>query len=130
MSETHLLRHPLSPAPPAEAGIALVAGPRSPREPLVVHGTFRLDMRDLEELGASPTRGVTLVVTNGELFGAYTPFRDHVMFGDDLAAAPGGAIGHFNIDVFEQQGGYAAGDYHLFVSLGTRISNVIRLTVG
>jgi hypothetical protein len=126
MSVTSLARHAQSPAPPDEPGIVITAVQPAPRA-LHLHGAFRLDMSDIEALGPTPSRSLALLVTHRVDAFIGTPFRDFLVFGDDLLATPGGAVGYFNLDVFELLGGPRAGDHHLSVSLGRHVSNVVSL---
>ncbi len=126
---THLSRLDVTPPPPGEPGIVITRAPTALPRDLIVHGTFYLSMTDLEELGTTPSPALALLVTNHTLFAVYTPFADFVVFGDDLHATQGGAVGYFNIDVFELQGGVRGGDYHLSVSLGRHVSNVLHVTI-
>ncbi|MBW2523163.1 MAG: hypothetical protein JRI23_03270 [Deltaproteobacteria bacterium] len=120
----------LSPEPPAAPGIALALAPRpSPASPLVVHGSFRLTPEQIEVLGGEPHRAVVLLVQHGPGHNVYVPFRDRVLFADDVTASESGVTGFFNLDVFELQGQFAAGTYHLSVSLGELISPVLETLV-
>jgi len=72
---------------------------------------------------------VVLVIKREHSYSAITPFKDHVLFQDDDRLTPGGVAGYFVIDVFSAQQKRLEGDYHLFVSMGEHISNVVQLTV-
>jgi hypothetical protein len=127
----NLGRHPLSPTlEPDFVGIQIVPAPRTARDsPLVIHGTFRIPWADAEAIEAPRQRALVVVVMNGTLHGAYTPFREQVLFEDDDSATRAGAHGFFNLDVFGVQGHDRPGDYHVFVSLGPHVSNVVRMAV-
>ena len=122
---------PLCPEIPEDApGIAIEVAPRPVRNsPLVIHGTYLVPWAQAEAIEAPLQRALVLVIQNGELHHVATPFRGRVLFADDERETRAGALGHFTMDVFELQGGFAAGDYHLLVSLGEMVSNVIRVQV-
>jgi hypothetical protein len=111
-------------------GIAIDLAPRPVRNsPLVIHGTYRIPWALAETIEPPLHRALVLVVQRGAVHRVATPFRERVLFGDDERETQGGALGHFTLDVFELQGGEAAGDYHLLVSLGEMVSNVLRVAV-
>ena len=121
---------PLSPALPPEPGIVLTLAPRPlPLSPLVVHGSFLLSQEQSDALDGGIHRAVVLVVQHGSLHNALTPFRDRVIFADDVTPGTAGMAGYFSLDVFELQGGFAAGHYHLLVSIGEQVSAVVETYV-
>jgi hypothetical protein len=123
-------RVPLSPALPASPGIVLALAPRpQPLSPLLVHGAFLLDPATAEAIGGEPHRGIVVVVQHGEAHSAYTPFRDPVLFADDVAHGPRGVEGYFTLDVFALQGSFAPGPYHVLVSMGELVSPVVETFV-
>lgn len=119
-----------SPAPPATPGIALGLAPRpSPASPLLLHGAFRISVEQAKWLGGEPHRAVVLLVQHGPAHNVYVPFRERVLFVDDVGGSGGDVTGYFNLDVFDLQGQFAAGNYHLLVSMGELISSVVETTV-
>lgn len=111
-------------------GVAIAVAPRPARNsPLVVHGTYRVPWALADTIEPPLHRALVLVVQNGALHSAVTPFRDKVLFGDDERETPAGVLGHFTMDVFELGEGLVPGDYHLLVSLNELISNVVRVEV-
>lgn len=130
MSAPSCRRTELSPPVPAAAGVVITLAPRPlPMSPLVVHGAFRLSAEQAALLKNEVHRSIVAVVQHGPAHAVYLPFRDLVLFADDVAAAPGGVTGYFNFDVFELQGGLAAGPYHLLVSMGELVSAVVETFV-
>lgn len=130
MAAASVAPNPLSPAPPAQPGIALALAPRRlPDDPLVVHGAFRLSEAEAAALGDAVHRAVVLLVQHGPTPNVYVPFREQVLFGDDVTAADDGVEGYFNLDVFALQGGLAPGRYHLLVSMGERRSAVLETVI-
>ena len=111
-------------------GIAIDLAPRPVRgSPLVIHGTYLVPWAQAELVEPPLQRALVLVIQNGETHHVATPFRGRVLFSDDERETHAGALGHFTMDVFELQGSFAPGDYHLFVSLGALVSNVIRVQI-
>jgi hypothetical protein len=130
-SATDIARTPLCPALAAEfAGVQIAVAPRPQRSsPLVIHGAYRIPWADADAIEPSRHRALVLVVTAGAGHLVASPFRERILFEDDEQQTRGGALGFFTIDVFEQLGREAAGDYHLLVSLGRHTSNVVRVEV-
>jgi hypothetical protein len=130
-SLTDVQETPLCPEISEDApGIVIDLAPRPVKNsPLVIHGTYLVPWAQAELVEPPLHRALVLVIQNGETHHVATPFRARVLFGDDERETRNGTLGHFSMDVFELQGGFATGDYHLLVSLGELVSNVVRVQI-
>jgi hypothetical protein len=130
MAPSHTARTAHTPAAPAAPGIVLALGPRPlGASPLLACGSFHLPLAEAEALGPEVHRALVLLVQLGAEHRVLMPFRDLLLFADDVVAVPDGVQGCFACDVFELLGGVLAGSYHVSVSLGARLSNVATTTV-
>jgi hypothetical protein len=94
-----------------------------------VRGAFHLPAQLANDIGRPLQRSVVLVIQREHGNRVVAPFKDNVLFGDDDRLTPDGLAGYFNVDVFAAQKDRVEGNYHLFVSLGEHISNVVQRTV-
>ncbi len=101
--------------------------------PFIVAGTFRIGAEDAPVstpiLGDQPHRSLVLVVWREPFYHASTPFRDLVLFPDDVTATPAGQIGHFHFDVLAHSRFNAPGTWYLAVSLHVHHSNTLAVEV-
>jgi hypothetical protein len=100
--------------------------------PLVLHGAYRIPHADLEGFEHPIVRSLVLVTQRNLLPSVLSPFAEKVLFEDDQVRTAFGTEGAFTLDVFELLALPAherAGHYHLFVSLGPHVSNVVEATV-
>jgi hypothetical protein len=72
---------------------------------------------------------IALVVTRGGNYTAIKPFRDMVVFEDDVHDDGQCASGNFNLNVFDHIQFNGEGDYYILCSLGNYLSNVVKVTV-
>jgi hypothetical protein len=100
--------------------------------PLVVHGAYRIPDADLVGVTAPAIRALVLVAQRDLAPHVVAPFAEQVLFDDDHVRTNAGLEGAFTLDVFELLGAWSeprAGHYHLFVSLGPHVSNVLETDV-
>lgn len=116
--------------PSGVAGVRIAAAPM-PRadSPLVLHGSYHLPRLDAERIRPPCQRALVLLVTRLPRCWVATPFEGRVLFADDEHRGADGARGAFTLDVFELQGSQQRGQYHLLVSLGPHVSNVVAVRV-
>jgi hypothetical protein len=111
--------------------IQLAARPLA-SSPLVVHGVYRVAAADVADFQPPAARGVVVVVQRNLTPFVATPFRERVLFDDDVVVTDAGIEGAFTLDVREVLGGdgaSSAGRFHIFVSLGPHVSNVLQADV-
>ena len=130
MTACSTARAPYGPPAPDAPGITLALAPRpSLASPLVASGSFHLLLAEAQELGPEVHRALVLLVQHPAESFVLTPFRELLLFADDLVAVPGGVQGSFTVDLLALRGQFAAGDYHVSASLGQRLSNVVPVHV-
>lgn len=114
-------------------GLQMALAPRPlATSPLVVHGAYRIPHVDLEDIQHPVIRALVLVAQRSFLPTVISPFAERVLFEDDQLRTTFGVEGAFTLDVFDILGlppGSRAGHYHLFVSLGPHVSNVVEADV-
>jgi hypothetical protein len=100
--------------------------------PLVIHGAYRIPAADLADFASPFVRALVLVAQIDLEPAVAAPFAEQVLFEDDQVRTQAGIEGAFTLDVFEllklaptARGGH----YHLFVSIGPHVSNVIEADV-
>ena len=96
--------------------------------PLVLHGAYRIPEADLADFESPFVRALVLVAQVDLTPTVVAPFTGQVLFEDDQVRTHAGIEGAFTLDVAQLLGvppPERAGHYHLFVSLGPHVSNVI-----
>jgi hypothetical protein len=101
----------------------------STRGRVVVSGIFQILADEAQAIGPHLHRALVAVMTSGGIYGAYNPFREVVLFADDEERHPWGSRGYFHFDLFEDEEELDPADYHVFVSLGEHLSNVVAVAV-
>jgi hypothetical protein len=72
---------------------------------------------------------IVLVVTRGANYAAMKPFKDIVVFEDDVHGTDEIAMGNFKLNVFDHIQFNGPGDYYILCSLGSYLSNITKVTV-
>lgn len=118
-------------APPESPGIRIAAA-RSIRvdAPLVLQGIFVISEAEHAHRSGTPHRDLALTVHREPFYACVQPFRDNLVFSDDVVAAGDRRIGWFTLDVWACCGFRAEGVYYLRVSLGEKISPHVLVEVG
>lgn len=98
---------------------------------LDIRGNFKVpyDENGITPRGAQVLKHISLVVTRSGNYQALTPFKEIAVFDDDVKEEQGSCSGFFNIKVMDHIGFDGEGDYYLLCSLGTYLSNIIKVTV-
>jgi hypothetical protein len=104
--------------------------------PPVIHGAYRIPEADLADFASPFVRALVLVAQLDLAPTVVSPFTEQLLFEDDQVRTQAGVEGAFTLDVFEllrltgpERSADRAGHYHLFVSLGPHVSNVIEADV-
>lgn len=108
-----------------------ISGPQSMdvRSEFVISGRFVVTGEEYDRLGSSPHRNLVLTVLREPLYGSYHPLKDCLIFSDDIQKLSDAYSGWFNLDVWTYSGFRHEGIYHVRVSLGEVLSNVIETRV-
>ncbi len=96
-----------------------------------LHGKFNIVYGEDSPLarGADILKHIILVVTRTSNYQAVTPFKDVIVFEDDIVDSEQECSGVFNIDVFNKIQFDGEGDYYILCSIGSVTSNVLRITI-
>lgn len=114
--------------------ISIVAGvhPQNPRN-LLLKGKFKVPycIEGVPGQSTQVLKHIVLVVTRSGNYQALTPFRDMAVFNDDVQDDGDGCSGFFNVDVMDHlhDGFNGAGDYYVLCSIGTFLSNIVKVTL-
>lgn len=101
-------------------------------EEIRLRGEYRVPYR---EDGSVPNeitlipKHIVLVATYYGQYAALKPYRDIVVFEDDVKDDGKYAAGHFNLNVFDHLPFNEGGDYYILCSLGNHLSNIVKVTV-
>lgn len=79
--------------------------------------------------GAKVLKHIVLVVTRSGNYHSLTPFKDVVVFDDDVKDEGDSCSGFFNINVADHIAFDGEGDYYILCSLGTYLSNTLKITI-
>lgn len=116
----------------SEAYITIEAGlhPNKPQQ-IVLRGKFKLPCgkNGVPEQGPQIFKHIVLVATRTANYQALTPFRDVVVFEDDVQKEGECYSGFFNVNVMEHIQFDGEGDYYLLCSAGTFTSNIVKVSV-
>jgi len=109
----------------------IIKGPRSGslESAFTISGRFVLSQEEFERLGGSPHRDLVLTVLRDPMYGSYHPLKNCMFFHDDIEEVSGFRSGWFTLDVWEYSGFHYEGTYHIRVSLGEALSNVVETHV-
>jgi hypothetical protein len=128
----------------AFAGVKIAALPQiSVAGAMIVSGVYQIVEEEAARIDERLHRALVLVVTSPHCSFVTTPFQGMVLFEDDDERLGWGRRGYFNLDVFDTIARKASpeaasegpieiepGEYYLMVSLGTHLSEVVRVVVG
>ena len=78
---------------------------------------------------SSVLKHIILVVTRGTNYQSTTPFKDVIVFNDDIKIKNNKCSGFFNVNIFEHIKFDGAGDYYILCSLGVITSNVLKISI-
>jgi hypothetical protein len=92
-------------------------------------GRFIVTEDEFLRLGSSPHRNLVLTVLREPMYGSYHPLKDCMIFHDDVQKMSGAYSGWFSLDVWSYAAFRHPGIYHIRVSLGEALSNVIETGV-
>ena len=94
---------------------------------LVIHGEFNVSYNQdgIMVRGSDVLKHIILVVTRVYDGYAIAPFKDVIVFTDDVIDNGISCKGGFNINVKDYNGFEGEGEFCVFCSLGIRISNTI-----
>jgi hypothetical protein len=108
-----------------------ICGPKSVNgeAPFTISGRFIVDEKEFDRLGGSPHRDLVLTVLRDPMYGSYLPLKDCLFFKDDTQKLSGTYSGWFTLNVWAYSGFQTEGTYHVRVSLGEALSNVIETKV-
>ncbi len=108
-----------------------ICGPKSAalETPFIVSGRFIAREQEVDRLGGWPHRDLVLTVLRDPMYGSYHPLKNCLLFRDDIEKLPDAYGGWFSLDVWAYSGFRTEGVYHIRVSLGEALSNVIETRV-
>jgi len=116
---------------PPSPGILLVGpGAIDIDAPFVLSGRFVVTEAEHRRRSGATHRDLVLSVHREPFYASLHPFRDCLVFADDVLAAGDLRVGWFRFDVWSCCGFRVEGDYYVRVSLGTMISPACAVKVG
>jgi hypothetical protein len=93
-----------------------------------ISGQFVISAEKFEQYNGAPHRHLVLTVLHHPGFNSINPFRESLLFCDDVQEISDGFCGWFNLDVFAYVSS-VKGTFHIRVSLGGELSDVIEAKV-
>jgi len=110
--------------------IEAVLHPQRPQQ-ILLRGKFRLPCGQdgVPEEATQVFKHIVLVTTRGGNYQTLTPFRDVIVFEDDIQTDGNFCSGLFNFNVMDHIQFDGAGDYYLLCSVGIYTSNIAKVTV-
>ena len=98
---------------------------------IIVRGNFRIPYSEgsVPKQAIMMPKHIALVVTRSDNYTAIKPFRQMVVFEDDVKDNGKYASGNFNFNVFDHIEFNGAGDYYILCSLGNYLSNIVKVAV-
>ncbi len=91
-----------------------------------ITGRFIVSQEDFERMDRVPHRHLVLTVLRKSLYGSMHPFKNYVIFQDDVAKIGDAYSGWFSLDVWAYSKFRYEGIYYIRVSLGDALSNVVK----
>lgn len=104
--------------------------PEDPQQ-ILVRGRFRVSCAEngVPENPPETLKHVILVVTRSGNYQALTPFKDTVVFEDDVKVSGSNCSASFTFNVMDHIAFDGKGDYYILCSLGTHLSNIVKVTI-
>lgn len=101
----------------------------SPAE-LAIQGRFSVPvLRDgVTRTGAEVLKHIVLVVSRGDNYQSVDPFKNVMVFKDDILEKEGVCHGNFFIHLPDHIGFSGSGDYYCLCSLGVHLSNIVKIS--
>lgn len=98
---------------------------------ILVRGKFRVvcGRQGVPERGPDTLKHVVLVTTRSGNYQSLTPFKEVVVFADDVQQDGEVCSAFFNIDVMDHIAFGGEGDYYLLCSIGAHTSNIVKVSV-
>ena len=116
----------------ADTFITIEAGlhPQKPQQ-ILLRGKFKLPFGQdgVPEEATQVFKHIVLVATRGGNYQTLTPFRDVIVFEDDIQTDGNFCAGLFNFNVMDHIQFDGAGDYYLLCSVGIYTSNIAKVNV-
>lgn len=115
-----------------EDGVFIIAPKhRKIGDSLKISGKYRIPLANetVPKKALQFPKHIVLVVTRSGSYAATKPFKNIVVFEDDVKDVDDYAIGQFNLNVFEHIQFNGAGDYYILCSIGNYLSNIVKVTV-
>ena len=98
---------------------------------ILLRGKFKLPCGKggVPEEATQVFKHLVLVATRTANYQSLTPFKDVIVFEDDIQTEGNYCSGLFNINVMEHIQFDGEGDYYLLCSVGTYTSNILKVSV-
>jgi len=108
-----------------------IAGPdfTSLEASFCISGRFIISKKEFERLGRVPHKHLVLTILRKSQHGSAHPFRNCLLFQDDVQKAANAFSGWFSFDVWDYANFRYEGIYYVRVSLGDALSNVVKATI-
>jgi hypothetical protein len=116
----------------ADTFIKIDAGlhPQKPQQ-ILLRGKFSLPCGQdgVPEEATQVFKHIVLVATRSGNYQTLTPFRDAIVFEDDIQKDGDVCLGLFNFNVMDHIQFDGEGDYYLLCSVGTYTSNIVKVSI-
>jgi hypothetical protein len=113
-------------------GISIDAGLHPQyKQKIMVHGKFRVlyQQAGVPKQATQTLKHLVLVVSRSENYQSLTPFKEVVVFEDDVRDEGSCCSAFFNINLMDHIQFDGEGNYYILCSLGTYISNIVKVIV-
>jgi len=96
-----------------------------------VQGEFSVNNEEssIQSTNEKILKHIVLIVTRSANYQTVSPFSDIVVFKDDVTIISNNVSGIFNINIKDHVSFNGAGDYYILCSLGTELSNTLKITI-
>jgi hypothetical protein len=113
-------------------GIRIKAGLHAEhKQKIVVHGKFRVlyQQAGVPKQATQTLKHLVLVVSRSQNYQSLTPFKEVVVFEDDVHDEGSCCSAYFNINLMDHIHFDGEGDYYILCSMGAYISNIVKVVV-
>ncbi|WP_101343987.1 hypothetical protein [Colwellia echini] len=109
--------------------MVLQLSPIKGEQQIRITGKFKVNYKSdgLSVHAGAVLKHIALVVTRTANYQSVNPFKDVVVFDDDVIATESGCSGSFNFNLFDKIAFDGSGDYYIMCSIGTVTSNIIHV---
>lgn len=101
----------------------------NPDGSIIVSGSFKIKEKEIYNLHDKLQSAIVMVITTPTAFYSFNPFKDTIVFSDDVHKKGGFITGNFNINLSEIIFEMKDIRYNVLLTIGQYMSNIEKITL-